>query len=48
MEGALHGAKRLYIIERFVLIKRSKEHFLEKIIIAVRVRRKDQYKIGEE
>ena len=36
--GALHGAKRLYIIERFVLMKKVKEHFLEKIIIAVRVK----------
>lgn len=29
----MHGAKRLYIIERFALVKKVKEHFLEKIIV---------------
>ena len=29
----MHGAERLYITERFVFVKKVKEHCLEKIIV---------------
>ncbi|KAB1276391.1 Reelin [Camelus dromedarius] len=41
-EGHLHGAERPHILERFALVKKVKEHFLEKVIIEVRCERRSQ------